>query len=31
MEILFIAAAVLLLLWSVVFFFIRHTFLGLDD
>ncbi len=31
MDLLFISAVVLLLLWSVVFFLLRHTFLGLDD
>lgn len=31
MDLLFISAVVLLLLWAVVFFLLRHTFLGLDD
>jgi len=30
-DFLFICAVVLLLLWSVVFFLLRHTFFGLDD
>lgn len=31
MDFLFIASVLILLLWSVVFFLLRHTFFGLDD